>query len=178
MVDEDTLTALSEQNFINLLCNILDKAFNRVSPTRLTVEPSTSTYYQTRLKLIQLLRSTNPSATSEAIHQLKEFNELPNNLQLVYEKFIKEYKFDIERYHLYQSSQHMEESYLKDFDWNIRIAMVDENYSKCRLPLLNLKLQLLEQNKPKNIYLELDETDLNRLITEMENIEQFQICNG
>lgn len=54
------------------------------------------------------------------------------------------------------------------------MALHDEHLFKCRLPLLNLQLQLTNGNQSKNLLLELDEDELTRLIDQMTQIEQVR----
>ena len=54
------------------------------------------------------------------------------------------------------------------------MALHDEHLFKCRLPLLNLQLQLTNGNESKNVLLELDEDELTRLIDQMTQIEQVR----
>ncbi|CAF3053535.1 unnamed protein product [Rotaria socialis] len=156
------LSSVSEDNFIQLLRNILDEYFHRHSSFKTTINADS----QIRLQLEQLLRSTNPS--SDKINT----NDLPEHLQKIYLNFVNDYRHDIERYHVHQASQYMEEYRLKNFDWNIRIALHDEHLFKCRLPLVNLELELTNEKNSKDILLELDEQELNKLIDEMVKIDQ------
>jgi hypothetical protein len=155
-------SSLSENNFIQILRDILDGFFNRLSSSKQSIEIDP----QIRSQLEQLLRSTNPSSTKI------NTNDLPEHLQKIYRNFVNDYRRDIERYHLHHASQYMDEYRLKNFDWNIRIALHDEHLFKCRLPLVNLQLELTNEKDTKNLLLELDEQELNRLIDEMTKIEQ------
>ena len=56
------------------------------------------------------------------------------------------------------------------------MALHDEHLFKCRLPLVNLQLELTNEKTSKNLLLELDEEELNRLIAEMTKIEQVKYC--
>ncbi|CAF1384127.1 unnamed protein product [Rotaria sp. Silwood1] len=156
------LASLSENNFIQFLRQILDEYFHRLPSTKQTINVDS----KIRIQLEELLRSTNPSSNKITT------NDLPQHLQKVYINFVNDYRHDIERYHIYQASQYMDEYRLKNFDWNIRIALHDEHLFKCRLPLVNLQLELTNEKNSKDILLELDEQELNRLIDEMMKIEQ------
>ncbi|CAF0919540.1 unnamed protein product [Rotaria sordida] len=162
------LSSLSENNFIQLLRQILDEYFHRLSSTKQTIKIDP----QIRIQLEQLLRSTNPSANKIIT------NDLPENLQKLYINFVNDYRHDIERYHIYQASQYMDEYRLKNFDWSIRMALHDEHLFKCRLPLVNLQLELTNEKNSKDILLELDEQELNKLIDEMMKIEQAMNNNN
>lgn len=52
------------------------------------------------------------------------------------------------------------------------MALHDEHLFKCRLPLVNLQLELTNEKDSKDVLLELDEQELNRLIDEMTKIDQ------
>lgn len=52
------------------------------------------------------------------------------------------------------------------------MAVHDEHLFKCRLPILNLQLELTDEKQSKNLLLELDEQELNKLIDQMTEIEQ------
>lgn len=154
-------SGLSESDFIQSLRLILDETLNRSSNQSISLDP------QFRLQLEQLIRSTNPS--SKKIN----FNDLPENLQKTYSNFIVDYRRDIERYHLQHASQHFDEYRLKNFDWNIRMVLHDEHLFKCRLPLVNLQLELTNEQTSKQVLLEFTEEELNQLIDQMTQIEQI-----
>ncbi|CAF1580638.1 unnamed protein product [Adineta steineri] len=156
------LSSISEDNFLQLLRDILDQYFDRLPSSKQTLDIDP----QTRKQVEQLLRSTNPSSNKIST------NDLPEHLQKLYLNFVNDYRRDIERYHIQHSSQYIDEYRLKNFDWNIRIALHDEHLFKCRLPLVNLDLELTNEKDSKNILLELNEQELNRLIDEMTKIEQ------
>jgi hypothetical protein len=48
-------------------------------------------------------------------------NDLPEHLQKLYINFVNDYRRDIERYHIKNASQYIDEYRLKNFDWNIRV---------------------------------------------------------
>jgi hypothetical protein len=48
-------------------------------------------------------------------------NDLPEHLQKLYTNFVNDYRRDIERYHIQNASQYIDEYRLKNFDWNIRV---------------------------------------------------------
>ncbi|UJR25681.1 hypothetical protein I4U23_007032 [Adineta vaga] len=156
------LSSLSENTFLQVLRDILDEYFQRIPSSK----ESSDIDPQIRRQLEHILRSTNPSSNKIPT------DELPEHLQKFYMNFIHDYRRDIERYHIYHSSQYIDEYRLKNFDWNIRMTLHDEHLFKCRLPLVNLELELTNENHSKNILLELDEQELNRLIEEMTKIEQ------
>jgi hypothetical protein len=57
------------------------------------------------------------------------------------------------------------------------MVLHDEHLFKCRLPLMNLQLDLTDEQQTKSIHLELDEHELNRLIDEMTRIEQVIVSH-
>ncbi|CAF0779501.1 unnamed protein product [Adineta ricciae] len=156
------LSSLSEENFLQVLRDILDEYFHRLPSSKQAKDIDS----QLRRQLEQILRSTNPSSNKIPT------DDLPEHLQILYTNFVHDYQRDIERYHIQHASQHLDKYRLENFDWNIRMAVHDEHLFKCRLPLVNLELGLTDEKKSTNVLLELDEQELNRLIDEMTTIEQ------
>jgi len=52
------------------------------------------------------------------------------------------------------------------------MVLHDEHLFKCRVPLVNLQLELTNEQSSKQVLLELNEEELNQLIDQMTQIEQ------
>lgn len=55
------------------------------------------------------------------------------------------------------------------------MVLHDEHLFKCRLPLVNLQLELTNEQTSKHLLFELNEEELNQLIEQMTQIEQVNI---
>lgn len=53
------------------------------------------------------------------------------------------------------------------------MVLHDEHLFKCRLPLVNLQLELTNEQTSKQVLLEFTEEELNQLIDQMTQIEQI-----
>lgn len=56
------------------------------------------------------------------------------------------------------------------------MVLHDEHLFKCRVPLVNLQLELTNEQTSKQVLLEFNEEELNQLIDQMTQIEQVVKC--
>lgn len=173
---------------LKILQKVFSEFFSRKSSTSET--KNDEKLIQDELK--KMIERTNPSDLQSA-----DLSFLPKNLRKVYSNFVADFRRDFERFHLERAAQNFDQNRLKDFDWNVRVkknwkrktlkkkqnksfqlVLHDEHLFKCRLPLLNLELQLTNEQRTQNVLLELDEHELDRLIEQMSNIEQVFFFNS
>ncbi|CAH1798389.1 unnamed protein product, partial [Owenia fusiformis] len=60
------------------------------------------------------------------------------------------------------------QTYLTDFDWQLKLAMSSDKIASVKQPLVSVDLTLQEKGKTKNIAVELNKEDLQNMIASLE----------
>ncbi|NXL91122.1 COMD8 protein, partial [Alectura lathami] len=100
----------------------------------------------------------------EAIQQMSELNA---NYQEAITKCLKGRKEEI-RNALVERVNGISSVQLKDFDWQLKLALSSDKISTLQMPLVNLDLDVRENGETKPISIEMNKEELQNLINALE----------
>ncbi|XP_052676083.1 COMM domain-containing protein 8-like isoform X1 [Crassostrea angulata] len=105
----------------------------------------------------------------------QRLGSLPQEYQSVFMEVINARRSDIHQ-QLVTDTNLISKSTLKDFDWQIKLAMASDKLSSIQEPLLNLDLDVQNEATTEIHSLELTREDLKNLISSLEGANRVSKC--
>uniref|UniRef100_K1QV08 COMM domain-containing protein 8 n=1 Tax=Magallana gigas TaxID=29159 RepID=K1QV08_MAGGI len=121
---------------------------------------------------LQSLKKLDVKAVTKIYQRL---GSLPQEYQSVFMEVINARRSDIHQ-QLVTDTNLISKSTLKDFDWQIKLAMASDKLSSIQEPLLNLDLDVQNEATTEIHSLELTREDLKNLISSLEGANRVSKC--